>query len=97
MNSSKQTSTIPTDAQLHKLAHKRVEFRKHLLVYCIINVILWTLWYLTGHGYIWPLWPTMGWGVGLIFHYLFEYRSFRFLSETEQYKKLKKEIKQFNS
>lgn len=81
-----------TDQQLHELARKRVEFRSHLIVYCVINAILWLIWFLTGQGYIWPIWPTAGWGVGLIFHYLFEYRSSRLLSEEEEFQKLKKQM-----
>ena len=84
-----QTST---DTQLHELAHKRVEFRAHLLVYCVTNTALWTIWFFTGQGYVWPVWPMAGWGIGLIFHYMFEYRSSRFLSEEEEYQKLKKEM-----
>ena len=81
-----------TDAQLHELARKRVEFRTHLLVYFVINASLWVIWYLTGSHYPWPLWPMMGWGVGVVFHYLFDYRRSRFLSEEEEYEKLKSEM-----
>ena len=80
-----------SDAQLHELAKKRVDFRHHLFVYCVINAVLWGLWYFTGGSYPWPIWATAGWGIGLIFHYVFEYRSSRFLSEDEEYRKLKKE------
>jgi hypothetical protein len=52
---------------------------------------------LTGKGYIWPVWPMIGWGIGLVFHYMFEYRSSRFLSEEEEYKKLKKEMEERKS
>lgn len=82
-----------SDNQLHELARKRVEFRRHLVVYFVIISILWMIWFLTGAGYIWPIWPMAGWGIGVIFHYLFEYRSSSFLSEEEEYKKLKKEMK----
>ena len=82
----------PNDAQLHELARKRVEFRAHLIVYCVIIPALWIVWYVTGHEYIWPVWPTAGWGVGLIFHYLFDYRYSRLLSEQEEYERLRKEI-----
>jgi hypothetical protein len=80
-----------TDSQLHELAHKRVDFRRHLIVYCIIISALWLIWFITGQGYVWPVWPMAGWGIGLIFHYAFEYRTSKFLSEEEEYKKLKKE------
>lgn len=83
-----------TDTQLHELARKRVEFRSHLIVYVVIIGMLWTIWYLTGSGYMWPIWPMAGWGIGLIFHYLFEYRSSRFLSQEEEYNRLKKEMEE---
>ena len=86
----------PTDTQLRELAHKRVEFRSHLVVYCVIISVLWIIWYITGAGYIWPVWPMAGWGIGLIFHYLFNYRPSRFLSEEEEFKKLKREMEEYN-
>ena len=78
-----------TDKQIRELAHKRVEFRTHLIVYLLINASLWFIWLATGHGYPWPVWPMTVWGIGLLFHYMFEYRHSRFLSEEEEYKKLK--------
>jgi len=79
-----------TDNQLHQLAKKRVEFRRHLIVFFVINSMLWIIWYLTGGTYMWPLWPMAGWGVGVIFHYLFDYRTSNMFSEEEEFKKLKK-------
>jgi len=81
-----------SDAQLHELAKKRVDFRCHLFVYFVINAVLWGLWYFTGASYPWPIWATACWGIGLIFHYAFEYRSSRFLSEEEEFRKLKKDV-----
>ena len=81
-----------TDKQLHELARKRVEFRTHLVVYVVINTMLWGVWYFTGSQYPWPVWPTLGWGVGLVFHYIFDYRSSRMFSEEEEYQKLKKKF-----
>ena len=81
-----------SDAQLHELAHKRVEFRIHLIVYFIINTVLWIIWFVTSRAYPWPIWPMAGWGIGVLFHYLFDYRPARFLSEEEEYKKLKRKM-----
>lgn len=78
-----------TDTELRDLAKKRVDFRRHLLVYVVFNSSLWLIWWFTGHGYIWPIWPLVGWGVGLMFHYLFEYRPRKYFSEEEEYRKLK--------
>ncbi|MGZ5133859.1 MAG: 2TM domain-containing protein [Flavitalea sp.] len=83
-----------TDKQLRDLAKKRVEFRAHLVVYFIMNAVLWIIWWFTGHGYVWPIWPTAGWGIGLLFHYMFDYRRSTFLSEEEEYEKLKREMQE---
>jgi hypothetical protein len=80
-----------TDTQLHEQARKRVEFRRHLATYGVINAMLWLIWFATGQGYPWPVWPMAGWGIGVIFHYLFDYRSSRLFSEEEEYRKLKSE------
>ena len=85
---------ILTDTQLHELARKRVEFRSHLVVYCVTIAALWTIWFFTSQGYVWPVWPMAGWGIGVVFHYLFEYRSSRLLSEEEEYIKLKKQVEE---
>ena len=86
-----------TDKQLRQLARKRIEFRSHLVVYLVMNSVLWTIWYFTGGHYPWPIWPTAGWGIGLVFHFLFEYRPSRFLSEEEEFKKLKKQMQEQGS
>jgi hypothetical protein len=78
------------DNELRELARKRVEFRAHLFVYMVMNAALWIIWYVTGSNYMWPIWPTAGWGVGLIFHYLFEYRQTKLMWEEEEYERLKK-------
>jgi hypothetical protein len=59
----------PTDTQLHELARKRVSFRVHLIVYFVTNAAFWIIWFVTGRGYVWPVWPMVGWGIGVVFHY----------------------------
>lgn len=81
-----------SDSQLHELARKRVEFRRHLVVYFVTNAALWILWFVMGQGYPWPVWPLVGWGIGVVFHYVFDYRYSQFLSEEQEYEKLKSEI-----
>jgi hypothetical protein len=82
----------PSDAQLHELARKRVDFRRHLLVFFIVNTAFWIIWYVTGQGYLWPVWPMGCWGIGVVFHYVFDYRSSRLLSEEEEFSRLKKKV-----
>ena len=83
-----------SDKKIRELARKRVEFRTHLIVFGIINSVIWIIWLTTNRGYPWPVWPLGIWGVGLIFHYIFEYRTSSYLSEEEEYKKLKKKIEE---
>lgn len=53
-------------------AVKRIEakraFRFHLALYLVVNLVLIIIWALTGHGYFWPIWPMLGWGIGIAFH-----------------------------
>lgn len=49
--------------------HRR-EFYSHLTSYCIINGFLVFVYLITSRGYFWVIWPMMGWGIGLAFHYV---------------------------
>ena len=35
-----------------------------------------------------------GWGIGLIFHYIFEFNPSRLLSEEEEFKKMKRKMEE---
>jgi hypothetical protein len=47
---------------------KKAEFRSHLLAYVLVNLGLVVIWALTGRDYFWPIWPILGWGIGIGFH-----------------------------
>jgi hypothetical protein len=83
------------DNQAYEEARKRVGFKTHLLVYCVVIGALWLIWAVTWRAFIWPIWPTIGWGIGLTFHYLFVYNSSKFLSVDEEYKKIKKRSEKY--
>jgi hypothetical protein len=51
------------------LRRHRREFSKHLTSYCIINGFLFFVNLVTGIRSFWVIWPIMGWGVGIAFHY----------------------------
>jgi len=56
------------DRAVKRLKAKR-EFSVHLLAYVIVNIFLVILWAtVTGGGFFWPMFPILGWGIGLIFH-----------------------------
>jgi hypothetical protein len=52
---------------IRSLKTKR-EFRTHLFVYVMVNLLLVGIWAFTGAGFFWPIFPILGWGIGLGFH-----------------------------
>src|SRR3954451_10930243 len=42
--------------------------RTHLAVYLVVNVMLIGIWAASGGGYFWPIWPILGWGIGVGCH-----------------------------
>ncbi|MEL7208034.1 MAG: 2TM domain-containing protein, partial [Actinomycetota bacterium] len=57
----------PRQAAIRRLGAKR-EFRLHLSVYVLVNLLLIVIWAATGGGFFWPIWPIAGWAVGLAAH-----------------------------
>jgi hypothetical protein len=43
-------------------------FRAHLSTYVTVMAGLVVLWALCGFGYFWPIWPMLGWGIGVVSH-----------------------------
>lgn len=86
------------DERLWKIAKKRAAFKQHLSTYVLVNLFLWAIWWFTSgqHGYNrgmpWPVWPMLGWGLGLGFNYFDAYGSADKQSAIErEYDKLKRE------
>jgi hypothetical protein len=74
-----------TDEEIRKKAVARVQAKKgfftHLTVYLAVNIFLWVIWLINMGGNswgfggmrglpMWPLFPTVGWGIGLVIHCL---------------------------
>lgn len=71
-----------TNEQRRDLALRRLkakaEFRAHAFVYIAINAMLVVIWAITANvftaspttpiGFFWPVFPIVGWGVGLATH-----------------------------
>ena len=85
------------DRELWKLAKKRVGFKRHLGTYIIVNSFLWAIWFLTDHkhddeengGFPWPIFPMLGWGIGIMFSFLNAYVFTKYDSVEKEYEKLK--------
>lgn len=83
------------DPELWEIAQKRAEFKSHLLSYIIVNGFFWALWFFSGDRNDnnefapWPVWPMLGWGIGLAFHYAGAYVFPKSNLVEKEYQKLK--------
>jgi hypothetical protein len=59
----------PDSEELRKLAVSRLkkkrDFRTHVVIYVIVNAMLVGIWAATGAGFFWPIFPILGWGIGI--------------------------------
>jgi fatty acid desaturase len=89
------TNSSEKDPRLWAIAKKRAGFKRDLVYFFVINAFMWIIWLLTGaktggSGIPWPVWSTVGWGIGMIIYY---FSAFRFPEENateKEYEKLKK-------
>ncbi|MGE5108991.1 MAG: 2TM domain-containing protein [Sphingobacteriales bacterium] len=64
------------DQKLWNIAKARAGFKTHFTVYIVVMALLWLIWILSGGVNIhpWPIYPTIGWGIGVLFNYLAVYK-----------------------
>jgi hypothetical protein len=63
----------PTVSDLRALAiarlRKKRDLQAHVIAYVTVNLFLAGIWYAVNpDGFFWPVFPLLGWGIGLIFH-----------------------------
>ncbi|HEX6257390.1 MAG TPA: 2TM domain-containing protein [Euzebyales bacterium] len=69
MSTTLDTHSDPLRAEALERLRKRDEFQTHLVAYLLVNSTLVAIWFLaTGAGFFWPMFPLLGWGIGLFFH-----------------------------
>lgn len=83
------------DDALWQIAKKRAAFKKQLVSYFFVNCLLVAIWMLgtfksNETNYFWPIWPILGWGVGLAFSYADAYYTNNLFSTQKEYEKLRK-------
>ncbi len=94
-----QFSNMPPDRdpKLWSIAKRRVGFKRDLAAYLIVHFFLWIIWLLSSledydGGIPWPVWPMLGWGIGLLFQYAEAYRFPKERAEEKEYEKLKQTL-----
>ncbi len=84
------------DDRLWRIARKRADFRKSLYSYIAVNIFLWLLWWFTDgssagfNKYPWPVWVTLGWGLGIVMQYYDAYYGNHKDQAEREYEKLKR-------
>ena len=61
---------VPENTHPDELGHNRVHFKNHAILYLVIIAASWLLWFATGSGYMWPIWPMAIGFIGMAFHYM---------------------------
>ena len=68
-----------TDEALREQAIRRLkkkrDFQGHLLVYVLVNAFIVAIWAVTGSGFFWPIFPIIGWGIGVVLNAWDVYRA----------------------
>jgi hypothetical protein len=47
---------------------KKHEFHAHVAAYVLVNSMFVAIYFLTNPAFFWPVFPILGWGIGLFFH-----------------------------
>jgi len=89
-----RSTTGEKDPGLWALAKKRAGFKRGLAFYIVINAFLWLIWLLTNDrpvddGIPWPIWPTAGWGLGILIEYVSIFKYPKENAVEKEYEKLK--------
>lgn len=85
----------PKDELLWKQARRRVAFKRQLAAYIIVNSFFWALFFFSGTDKVysgkipWPIWPMLGWGIGIAFSYYKAYMADEPNAVEKEYEKLK--------
>lgn len=85
------------ELNIRRRVHRLAEFYRHVFTYLIVNTCLWALnlamlwgapaqtkWFA-----FWAMWPTLGWGIGLLMHGLAVLPFWSYFSQEWEEKKVK--------
>ena len=67
-------------------------FYTHLIVYCFVIAALAVLNFIRRPEYLWVIWPTVGWGVGVLFHGLNVFEVFNLFGPKWEKRQIEKRL-----
>lgn len=56
-------------ARAEWVRRRRAKFQRDLIVYVATNAFFVLIWLVASRGYFWPIWPILGWGIGMFFEW----------------------------
>ena len=65
VEASADTEQEIRDQAIERLKKKR-DFKTHVLMYVTVNAFLVVIWAISDSGFFWPIFPILGWGIGVI-------------------------------
>lgn len=65
MEASADTEQEIRNQAIERLKKKR-DFKTHVLMYVTVNAFLVVIWAISDSGFFWPIFPILGWGIGVI-------------------------------
>jgi energy-coupling factor transporter transmembrane protein EcfT len=74
-----------TEQQIVEKVKRIIGLRIHLIIFIVALPINWAIWYFTDTTYMWPIWPTLGWSLGIFFHWLVAFHIDKFFPRTKSY------------
>jgi hypothetical protein len=90
-----EASEVGTNEDLRDRAVKRLKKKRdlqaHVLVYVLVNTFLVVIWIVTGADFFWPVFPIVGWGIGVVMNVWDVYRA-----EPDE-EQIRKEIERMRS
>lgn len=65
MSTDTSESAELRERALVRLKKKR-DFHIHLAIYLVVNAMIVAVWAMTSAGFFWPIFPMVGWGIGVM-------------------------------
>lgn len=78
------------EQRIFEQAKRKVGFKIHFTIFILLIPVNWIIWYFTDRNYLWPVWPLLGWGLGILFHYIGVYHADKFFSVDKEVEKIRR-------
>ena len=85
-------TTEREETEAFRYVRKLRGFYIHLMQYAVVIPVLWAINWFTNTHYWWAIWPTLGWGLGLVLNALRVFRPASFLGAQWERREVEKHL-----